>query len=164
MHDWIQVDWVSIGSSPERRLPKSFCLWGSHWICEVRLDISWEILLERIQLKELRFFLCLFQISRHSRWSRTLILVIRVSGLYTIKLLPRAHFLFPCSPILLFGCVCTLLWRGGGPKFCICIFFHIDLQMGFASCRFSHFGIHVPLNFYNFNPNFSLPVLLNLSK
>ena len=68
-----------------------------------------------------------------------------------------------CSPILLFGCVCTLLWRGGGPKFCICIFFHIDLQMGFASCRFSHFGIHVPLNFYNFNPNFSLPVLLKVS-
>ena len=31
-----------------------------------------------------------------------------------------------------------------------------------ASCRFSHFGIHVPLNFYNFNPNFSLPVLLKV--
>ena len=31
-----------------------------------------------------------------------------------------------------------------------------------ALCRFSHFGIHVPLNFYNFNPNFSLPVLLKV--
>ena len=31
-----------------------------------------------------------------------------------------------------------------------------------ASYRFSHFGIHVPLNLYNFNPNFSLPVLLKV--
>ena len=31
-----------------------------------------------------------------------------------------------------------------------------------ASCRFSHFGIHVPFNFYHFNPNFSLPVLLKV--
>ena len=31
-----------------------------------------------------------------------------------------------------------------------------------TSCRFSHFGIHVPFNFYHFNTNFSLPVLLKV--